>query len=125
MNELDFAYRIRQHLNRGLHQLSPETVSRLDTARRLALSCQKQTARRSVLAGVGGFIQDHFENFGLKQVLASFALLLCVSLSTFWMADQHVSELGAIDSALLADDLPINAFTDRGFDAWLKRASPR
>ena len=125
MNELNFAYKIRQHLNRGLHQLSPETVSRLDTARRLALSCQKQTESRSVLAGVGGFIQDHFENFGLKQVFASFALLLCVTFSTFWMADQHVNELGAIDSALLADDLPISAFTDKGFDAWLKRASPR
>lgn len=39
-------------------------------------------------------------------------------------SDQQVSELSRIDSALLADDLPINAYTDKGFNAWLKQASP-
>ena len=37
--------------------------------------------------------------------------------------DQRVAELGEIDSALLADELPISAFTDIGFDAWLKHNS--
>jgi hypothetical protein len=41
------------------------------------------------------------------------------------MADQRITEQSAVDSALLADDLPIGAYTDKGFDAWLRSASPQ
>ena len=123
MNEQHFAYRVRQHLNRGLHELRPETVDRLAVARQSALAHQKLNVSQSILATAGSFVQHHVENLHLKQVLAGVALLLCVVFSAFWMADQRVSELGDIDSALLADDLPIGAFTDKGFDAWLKRSS--
>jgi len=123
MNEEHFAYKVRQHLNRGLQELSPETLERLTAVRQEALSCQKQTASQSVLATAGSFVQYHYDNLRIKQVLTALALFLCVVFSTYWMAERNVDELGAIDSALLADDLPIGAFTDRGFDAWLKRGS--
>ncbi len=123
MNELHFAYKIRQHLNLGLHALRPETTSRLALARQAALDCQRQTASQSVLATAGGFVQHHFDNLHFKQALTGVALLLSVAFSTFWLADHRVTELGVIDSALLAGDLPIAAFTDKGFDVWLKRAS--
>jgi len=123
MNEEHFAYKVRQHLNRGLHELSPETLDRLAAARQNALSRQRQTISRSVLATAGGFVQYHYDNLHIKQVFTALALLLCVVFSTYWMAERNVEELGAIDSALLADDLPIGAFTDKGFDAWLKRGS--
>jgi len=123
MNEEHFAYKVRQHLNRGLQELSPETLERLAAARQEALSCQKQTASQSVLATAGSFVQYHYDNLRIKQVLTALALFLCVIFSTYWMAERDVDELGAIDSALLADDLPIGAFTDKGFDAWLKRGS--
>ena len=90
MNDEYFGYKIRQHLNRGLHELSPETTARLAAARQSAL-----------------------------------ALFIGVIFSVYWVADQRATELGAIDSALLTDELPISAFTDQGFDAWLKRASPQ
>jgi hypothetical protein len=51
------------------------------------------------------------------------ALLIGVTAYTVWNADQQITELEAIDSALLADDLPIGALTDKGFDAWLKSSS--
>ncbi|MFZ4535258.1 DUF3619 family protein [Propionivibrio sp.] len=124
MNEQHFAYRVRQHLNRSLHELRPETVDRLAAARQSALACQRQAVSQSVLASAGSFVHHHFGHQHITQVVAALALLLCVVFSTFWMADQRVTELGNIDSALLADDLPIGAFTDKGFDAWLKRASP-
>jgi uncharacterized membrane protein len=123
MNEQYFAFKIRQQLNRGLHELRPETAARLATARQAALACQRQVASQSVLASVGSFAQYHLNNLRFKQGLTALALLLCVVSSAFWIADQRVNELGAIDSALLADELPISAFTDKGFDAWLKRAS--
>lgn len=123
MNELHFAFKVRQHLNRGLHELRPETADRLATARQIALSMQKQTASQSVLAIAGGFVQYHIDNLRIKQLLTALCLLLCVVFSAFWAADQRVTELGAIDSALLSDDLPIGAFTDKGFAAWLQSTS--
>lgn len=123
MNEEYFAYKVRQHLNRGLHEISPETLDRLTMARQNALSRQKQTVSRSILATAGSFVHYHYDNLHLKQILTALALLLCIVFSTYWMAEQDVEELGEIDSALLADDLPIGAFTDKGFDAWLKRGS--
>ncbi len=123
MNEVQFAYKVRQHLNRGLHELQPETIGRLAAARERALERQKVRVGQSVLAGAGGFFQYHFDNYRLKQIVVSIVLLIGVVSSTFWLADQRVKELGALDSALLANDLPLAAFTDKGFDTWLKRGS--
>ena len=125
MNEEHFGYKIRQHLNRGLHELRPETAARLATAREAALACQRQTVSQSMLATVGSFAQQHFDSLRVKQLVSALALLVGVVFSAYWVADQRVTELGALDSALLTDDLPISAFTDKGFDAWLKRASPQ
>lgn len=125
MNEDYFGYKVRQHLNRGLHELRPETATRLAVAREAALACQRQVASQSVLATIGGFVQSQFDNQRVKQLFAALVLLVGVVFSAYWVADERVTELGAIDSALLADELPISAFTDKGFDAWLKRASPQ
>lgn len=123
MNELHFTYKVRQHLNRGLHDLRPETLDRLAAARQAALVRQKQTVAQSMLAAVGNVFSFGFDDLRLKQVMAAVALLLCALYSTYQIADQRVDELGAIDSALLSDDLPIAAFTDKGFAAWLKSTS--
>lgn len=125
MNEQHIAYKVRQHLNRGLRELKPETVSRLASARESALARQKQVVHQSVLASVGGFAHHWFGELRISQAALALVLLLSVVLSTFWMADRRVEELGSIDSALLSDDLPIGAFTDKGFDAWLKRSAPQ
>jgi uncharacterized protein DUF3619 len=38
-----------------------------------------------------------------------------------WQQNQRVAELEEIDSQLLTDDLPIDAYLDRGFQSWLKK----
>lgn len=124
MNEQHFAYKVRQHLNRGLHELRPETVDRLAAARKNALAHQKQTVSQSILATAGGFAHHHFEHRHVKQAIAALLLLLGVVFSTYWIADQRIAEISDIDSALLADELPIGAFTDSGFGTWLNHASP-
>jgi hypothetical protein len=122
MNEQFFAFRVRQHLNRGLQELAPEITNRLAASRELALAAQRQRESVSALATAGSFLQHHWDGLRFKQALTSVALFVCVVFSTFWLADQRITELGAIDSALLADELPIGAFTDKGFHAWLKGA---
>ena len=124
MNEQHFAYKVRQHLNLGLHELRPETTRRLAAARENALAHQKQiVSQPALVTAVGSFIQHHADNLHIKQAVTALVLLLCIVCSTFWIADERVTELGAIDSALLADELPIGAFTDKGFATWLKRSS--
>ncbi len=120
MNELHFAYRIKQHLDRGLQEMPAATISRLATGRELALKHQRVATRRSVLATAGHFVQHQVDSLPLKQVLLALAVAVGVVSYTYWSADQNVAELEAIDSALLADDLPIAAYTDKGFAAWLK-----
>lgn len=122
-NELRFAQRARQHLNRGLHELPPATVSRLEAARQIALARQKLAAHQSVLATAGSFVHRYADHLHLRQVLVVLALVAGIASYTAWHADQNIAELGAIDSALLADDLPVAALTDKGFDAWLKSSS--
>ena len=125
MNEQQFAYKIRQQLNSGLHEISPEATDRLAAARKKALSRQKQTVSLPLLATANAVFNFQFGNLRFKQLASSIVLVLGIVLSAFWMADQRVAELGTIDSALLADDLPIAAFTDKGFDAWLKSTGSR
>lgn len=123
MNELHFAYKVRQYLNRGLHDLRPETTDRLAAAREMALARQKIAVRQSILATAGSYIQFQIENLRFKQLLAAFAVAVLAISGSFWVADSRVNELSEIDSALLADELPISAFLDKGFSEWLKQAS--
>jgi len=38
-----------------------------------------------------------------------------------WQQNQRAAELVEIDSQLLTDDLPIDAYLDRNFQNWLKK----
>ena len=125
MNELHFAYKIRQQLNRGLHDVSPSTIKRLDAIRDRALSRQKVAIGQSMLAGVGGFVHHYVDSLHLRQVVLALAIAAGIMSYTYWSAEQDIAELEVLDSALLADELPIAAFTDKGFVAWLKSSASR
>jgi hypothetical protein len=126
MNEDRYASRIRQALNHGLKDISPAASRRLEAARHLALSKQKQLAPELALATTGlsgGSSQHTGSPFGWaygRQILAIAALLIGMWLSFYWHSVEYVSELEAIDSALLSDDLPPEAFLDNDIFEWLK-----
>ena len=40
-------------------------------------------------------------------------------ISFYWHSVQYVNEIDAVDSALLSDDLPPEAFLDEDFFSWL------
>ncbi len=125
MNEDRYGYRVRQALNHGLKDIPPAASRRLEAARHLALSKQKQAAPQVAFATAGNFAFDDFSGTGgpmpyLKQGLAILALLLGMWLSFYWHSVQYVTELEEVDSALLADDIPPEAFMDDDFIEWLK-----
>ncbi len=123
MSEERYASRVRQALNHGLKDIPPASARRLEAARHLALSRQKQTAPQMVLAG-NRSSNSHFrftsDNRYLRQILAILALLLGMWISFYMDSNNYVSELEEVDSALLSDDLPPEAFLDNDFFEWLK-----
>lgn len=123
MNEERYASRVRQALNHGLKDISPASARRLEAARHLALSRQKQAAPQAVLAGNGspGFrFRFASDNRYLRQILAILALLLGMWISFYMDSSNYVREMEQVDSALLSDDLPPEAFLDNDFFQWLK-----
>ena len=41
----------------------------------------------------------------------------------YWQSVQQVRDLEETDAAILTSDLPIEAYLDRGFPAWLKHST--
>ena len=126
MNEERQAYRIRQALNHGLKDISPAASRRLEAARHLALSRQKQMVGELALSGTSRHLHGSHHGAPVaytRQILAVAALLLGMWLSFYWHSVQYVNELEEVDSALLADDLPPEAFMDDDFFEWLKSDS--
>ena len=122
MNEERYASRVRQALNHGLKDIPTASARRLEAARHLALSRQKQEVPQLALAGDLSRPHFHFvsENPHLRQILAVLALLLGMWISFYLDSVKYISAIEEVDSALLSDDLPPEAFLDNDFFKWLK-----
>lgn len=126
MNEERQAYRIRQALNHGLQEISPISARRLEAARHLALSRQKQSIGTLATAGTATAdwqplpSGEGSSGNGIKQILAICALFFGMWLSFYWHSDQYITEVEAVDSALLTGDLPPDVLLDNEFLEWLK-----
>ena len=121
MNEERYASRVRQALNHGLKDIPPAAARRLEAARHLALSRQKQAQPQLVLAGHHASpFRFAAENRHVRQILAVLALLLGIWISFYMDSVKYVSAIEEVDSALLSGDLPPEAFMDNDFFEWLK-----
>jgi hypothetical protein len=123
MNELNFANRIRQALNKRAADISPVTLERLRAAREQALSHQKapQPERAVALAGHAPGIERGWGGFSLRWLLPAAVLVVGLSTLYVWQQSFRVAEVEDVDARLLTDDLPIDAYLDKGFQAWLKK----
>lgn len=119
MNEDDLARRIVARLDQELEHLPPGIAERLADIRRRALRVR---TRPSVtpLERLRAWFADH--RFIVRVALP--ALFVLVAAGTLYYL-QIVSTPDPLDveTALLADELPIHAYTDPGFDTWLSNAS--
>lgn len=119
MNDHDFHFRIRQQLNVSARNVSPEIATKLHAARQRALSKQRVRVAGLSLAGMGAHLSTNLLSRG-KTVLAM-VLVIVAALGTGFLGElRRVADMEEVDSALLADDLPIDAYLDRGFDAWIQ-----
>ncbi len=125
--ELDFAYKIRRALDENLEQLAPSTLQGLEAARRQALSVQKKSSPLRLFAmnrAAAGHLQ-HFLRDPLVWIMrASFvlpAVIVAAGLVGLYQFEQQerIAETAEIDALVLADELPLNAYVDKGFGAYL------
>ncbi len=127
--ELQFAYRIKRALDANLDNLPESTTQSLAEARRVALARKKSASKplRAVapqfnLAGAGiGSLQD--PSFAwLSRLGVAIPLLVGVLLFVGlyeYEHRQHISQLAELDAGVLSDELPLSAYLDHGFNAYL------
>jgi hypothetical protein len=124
--EHELAEKIVNLLNQGTTQLDTRTTAKLLKARKDALARFEHRPTHTwmpawVVAG-GGRLSLFSRPMNLRAGLVLLALLGSFAGAVAWQTmSQQGSEIAEIDAGLLTDELPINAYLDKGFDSWLKR----
>lgn len=124
--EQRLARKLVERLDGGLAQIEAGTRERLGAARRAALARYREAPAPVFglrLAGpVGDFLGQHV--FGTSVTAAVTALVIATAGVVYWQSVAPNGDSAEVEIGLLTDELPINAYLDKGFDSWLKR-SPR
>lgn len=130
-DDINLAYKLRHALNENLESLPASATERLAAARKLALSRKKADA--PLVAERGGLrrffdVDFHFSGTGLGRLGVVLPLLaLVVGLGGLYQYDQEqrLDELAELDAAMLSDELPLTAYLDHGFNAYLESQQRR
>lgn len=121
----ELARRIVRHLDYGVDQLDPRARARLAAARTAALSHYRE--QREMVFGLAWIgpafarITEH-RIYGARFLGVVAALVIATASVVYWQNTGPANDLADIDTNLLTDELPINAYLDKGFDSWLKRS---
>lgn len=133
--ELEFVREMRRALDESAAGLPVSTTARLAAARQSALARKKAEpvfvrAPALAVAGAGGMAgapsplptrrRSALGRFALAWPLA--ALVAGLFAIAYFEDQQRTAELADIDAAMLSDDLPLTAYLDHGFNAYLTRA---
>ena len=124
MNEHETAKKITAYLDRGTAGLKAGTAFKLQRARQLALArLGERTQPELALAGGGSFGERRF--FADARLwIGVFLIVGGVLAYQYWETAQQQRDIEETDAAILASELPIEAYLDQGFEAWLKRSEP-
>lgn len=131
MNQPDdeLARRLVGYLNEGCRNLDQPMAERLLAARKAALSRYQgepapawgwATASQAI-----GRLADPRRPGSVPMLIAAAALVAALIGVAYWQnyGNGQANELAEVDVGLLTDELPLNAYLDRGFDSWLKRSA--
>jgi hypothetical protein len=141
-NENEFALKVVRALDENTSNLPAAAVDRLREARRAAIARKKPEkvalamsapAFSPALAGASGTLTaggsgDQHRARGLLARLGGLglawplaALIIGIAGIAYWEDQQRRAELAEIDAAMMSDSLPIDAYLDHGFNAYLTR----
>jgi hypothetical protein len=128
--DLTFAYKVRHALDQNVDSLPATAAERLAIARNLALSRKKQelrvqvTAPEFAMAGQTRSFSFFDPSAWLKRVgfvIPLIALVVGLMGIHQYEQQQQVLEAASIDAEVLTDELPLSAYLDHGFDAYLDK----
>ena len=123
--EHELAKKVVQYLDYGVEHLEPGVRERLAAARRSALSHYRErpaTVLGLAWAGPAAVWLTEHRFHSTRLLIATAALVLATAGVVYWQSAGPANGLAEIDLNLLTDELPINAYLDKGFDSWLKRS---
>jgi hypothetical protein len=130
MNEKEFGYQIRQALNEAAGELDHKTTYRLEQARAAALTRHREPATApawspALQAGRGRPAEGSGLGWFAGLGLAAPAVALVVGFIAIYQwqqpqAPERISDLAAMDFAVLMDETPIRAYADKGFGILLR-----
>ena len=125
MNQPQFGNKVRQLLNEGT-RLDPKTLARLRQAREVALTRQLVAHPVAGLAWAEALASRFggFAGLSFRLVLPVVVLVGGLLAISGWQQNMRVAEVEEIDALLLTDELPLDAYLDKGFEAWLKKHAP-
>lgn len=121
MNESQFGGRVRHLLDHG-RPVSASAAARLRSAREQALARQRAEPALAIAMADNALARmEGWGGFSLRILLPLAVLVAGVAGLYAWDQKQRIAEIEDIDAQLLTDELPIDAYLDRGFDHWLKK----
>ncbi len=118
MNQDDLARRIVDRLDQNLSELPDDIVGRLAQSRQHAL--QTRPRLRPWQVRFSDWVASHRMMF--KVALPALFLLVAAGTVYLWQGTSTEDPFD-VETALMADELPLHAYTDPGFDEWLKTTS--
>ena len=121
MNEHDVGKKIAKLLDLGLDDIKQNTLNRLQSARRVSFENLHMAEAMANVGQVASARSGNGWHVKTGKLLSIIALLFALAGALFWQTFQQSDENEEIDILVLADDLPINAYLDDEFDAWLDR----
>jgi hypothetical protein len=141
--EIEFAFAVRRALDESIAELPAPALDRLAAARAAALARRKPEpvhAPQLVPAFAGGhgaFSGSDASNaapqqahrpsgrrplHGLSLLIPLVALVAVLVGVASWEDQRRIDENADIDAAMLSEDLPLSAYLDHGFHAYLSHS---
>ncbi|WP_137938250.1 DUF3619 family protein [Chitinivorax sp. B] len=113
---------VKQYLDANMAQLDDNAAQRLTLARQRALQAyvQKTPFWTRVMAGLQSWLIRHGWQPRVLSAWVSAALLLAMVTGTHHVLNDDCYD-EEVDAVLLADELPLGAYVDNGFDQWLEQ----
>ncbi len=124
-DDLNFAYKVRHALNEQLDHLPASTADRLALARKAAIARKKpESAILLSTRQLAGHLNTFFSFSFLGRMSAIVPLMALVAgLAGIYQYEeqQRIAEVAELDAEVLSDELPLVAYLDDGFNAYLEQ----
>lgn len=119
IQEQQLAALVRRTLDASCKEIPADIAARLNVGVQEALQRQKVATSRLSLAGFGSMDTTNLLR-PARIAVSVLAMLAGMMGSYYWNSYQNAEDNIEVDTALLSDELPMDAYTDQGFRAWLE-----